>query len=199
MKRISNVVFQIAKWMLLLFEKALLILLSLTTLVFFIELLYKMPFIKDINTYAQPADTIAIANTYIVYITFIVVIGTVGLTLAGFYFQKSVAKREGEILNENLDKVIQALDTNQEGFRDKFIQQLLESKNIKPLIQKELDTRVDFFAKRMDEQSKILKSLTIDIQDLRNPKVPKKPSLVDEMFTNIKFDWKMKDSENEKL
>ena len=199
MKRISNVVFQIAKWMLLLFEKALLILLSLTTLVFFIELLYKMPFIKDISTYAQPADTIAIANTYIVYITFIVVIGTVGLTLAGFYFQKSVAKREGEILNENLDKVIKALDTNQEGFRDKFIQQLLESKNIKPLIQKELDTRVNLFTKRMDEQSKILKSLTMDIQDLRNPSVPKKPFLVDEMFPNIKFDWKMKDSENEKL
>jgi len=179
MKKLNSIIFSIAGWSLKLFEKAFQTLLALFVFIFFIELLYKMPFIKDIQTSTPPADTIAIANTYIVYVTFIVVIGTVGLTLAGLYFQKSIAKREGEILNENLEKIIKALETNEQGFRDNFVEQLLESKNIKPLIQEKLDNRVALLKNELELQSssieatkKAIKELAKAVEDSRHFDAP---------------------------
>jgi hypothetical protein len=51
-----------------------------------------------------------------------------------------------------MDKVLQAITTDKDMFREKLVKALLEHEKIKPLIQKELDTRVQSFEKDLNNQ-----------------------------------------------
>lgn len=159
---LKNFFYEFAKWTIKLLNIVFTSLVTIVVIVFLIELISKLPILDNDIKY----DPIAISNTFIVYVTFIVVIGTIILTLAGFYFQRSIAKREGEILNENMEKVLQAITTDEDGFREKLIDKLLEHKQIKPLIQEKLDSRVKSFEAELDTQEKSIKELKESISTL---------------------------------
>ena len=158
----KNIIFKIAKWFLYMFSLMLISLLTIVVIVFLTDLISNLPILKSEIKY----DPIAISNTFIVYVTFIVVIGTIILTLAGFYFQRSIAKRESEILNENMDKVLNAITTDKEGFRENLVKELLEHKNIQPLIQEKLDQRVKSFESLITDQKKSIRELQESLSTL---------------------------------
>ncbi len=188
----KNFLFEIARWLIKLFNIAFVSVFVLFVIIFLIDLIYQLPILKCAITY----DPIAIANTFIVYVTFIVVIGTVGLTLAGFYFQRSIAKREGEILNENMEHVLNAIVTDKEGFREKLVNKVLEHKEIKPLIQKKLDERVKIFESELTEQKKVIDKLKESIATLGDGL---QNLSVSSSIDNIKFDIVDNEVKNEKL
>ncbi len=155
----KNFFFEFAKWLIKLFNIAFTSIFTILVIAFLIELINKLPIINIGKTY----DPVAISNTFIVYVTFIVVIGTIILTLAGFYFQRSIAKREGEILNENMEKVLEAISTDEDGFREKLVNKILEHKKIKPLIQDKLDRRTESFEMDLNKQKLLIRQLSESI------------------------------------
>jgi hypothetical protein len=159
---LKDIVFKVARWFVGLINLSFISIFSILVIIFLTELFTSLP----ISDKAKNYDTVSISNTFIVYVTFIVVICTIALTLAGFYFQKSIAKREGEILNDNMDKVLQAITTDKDMFREKLVKALLEHEKIKPLIQKELDTRVQSFEKDLNNQKQSITEIKESVYSL---------------------------------
>ncbi|WP_375725252.1 hypothetical protein LXN10_07585 [Arcobacter sp. KX21116] len=188
MIEVKNFFFLIFKWIIKLFNVAFISVFTIFVIVFLIELINNLPILKKDITY----DPVAISNTFIVYVTFIVVIGTIALTLAGFYFQRSIAKREGEILNENMEKVLDAITTDKDQFREKLVIRILEHKNIKPLIQEKLDRRVESYEVELNKQKNLIKELKESVSSLAEGF----NNLSTESSKEIKFD--LSDKEDEK-
>lgn len=159
---LKDIVFKVARWFVGLINLSFISIFSILVIIFLTELFTSLP----ISDKAKSYDTVSISNTFIVYVTFIVVICTIALTLAGFYFQKSISKREGEILNDNMDKVLQAITTDKDMFREKLVKALLEHEKIKPLIQKELDIRVQSFEKDLNNQKQSITEIKESVYSL---------------------------------
>lgn len=133
--------FRVGSFFIWAFKTLFIIILGVTILIFTLDIMRSLPFYaKDPSL--PPLDPIALSNTYIVYVTFIAVIGTVGLTLAGFFFQKSMARNEKIILHDNLEKVIQAIEKDDGAYRNELLDKLFDSRKTKALLEKELDDRI---------------------------------------------------------
>jgi len=158
----KNIIFKVARWFIRLINISFISIFSILVIIFLTELITSLPISDKVKTY----DTVAISNTFIVYVTFIVVICTIALTLAGFYFQKSIARREGEILNDNMNKVLEAITTDKDLFREKLVNALLEHEKIKPLIQEKLDMRVQGFEKDLNNQKESIKEIKESVYSL---------------------------------
>ncbi len=161
---IKNIFFEFFKWIFKLINITFISIFVILIILFLTDLIHQLPILKSDIKY----DPISISNTFIVYVTFIFVIGTIALTLAGFYFQKSIAKREGEILNENMEKVLDAITTDKDQFREKLVTRILEHNKIKPLIQERLDKRVRSFENDLHDYMNDLKEVKESLATLGN-------------------------------
>lgn len=188
---LKDIVFKVARWFVGLINLSFISIFSILVIIFLTELFTSLP----ISDKAKNYDTVSISNTFIVYVTFIVVICTIALTLAGFYFQKSIAKREGEILNDNMDKVLQAITTDKDMFREKLVKALLEHEKIKPLIQKELDTRVQSFEKDLNNQKQSITEIKESVYSLgegfNNLITSPKEEIKFDLHENKDWKWKI--------
>lgn len=102
--------------------------------------------IPSINPTHKP-DSLAVANNFMVFVTFIVVVATVLITLGAMYFTKEFSRDKKLILKENLEDLKEEFLKNKE-IRDQFIELLL--KDQKTIV--EVDERLNALSKtRLDE------------------------------------------------
>jgi len=92
-------------------------------------------------------DPVSLANTFMVFVTFIVVIATVAISIGAVFYAKQYSQAKERILSENLDEVIEALIKKQE-IRNQFIDKMLDSPNI----QKGITVRLESLNSDVTEQ-----------------------------------------------
>jgi hypothetical protein len=102
-------------------------------------------------------DPVSLANTFMVFVTFIVVVATVAISIGAVFYAKQYSQAKERILSENLDEVIKALIQKQD-IRDDFIGKMLNSSSIKNGINEHLESlnsnvveQVNTMDKKIDE------------------------------------------------
>ncbi|WP_345969467.1 hypothetical protein WCX72_08975 [Sulfurimonas sp. HSL1-6] len=63
----------------------------------------------DPNSPTVTGDSIAVANSFMVFVTFIFVVVTVAVTVAGFYFTRWWGREKKQVLNENWSELIETI------------------------------------------------------------------------------------------
>ncbi|MGB3750835.1 MAG: hypothetical protein WA945_04660 [Arcobacteraceae bacterium] len=114
------------------------IILSIIT-IFFVSV-YTKNFItmNAINT-TSTFDSISLANTFMVFVTFIVVVSTVIITIVGIAYTSWFARQKETILKDNIDDVVIALMEN-ENLKASVLDKILKQPKIRILITQELNT-----------------------------------------------------------
>jgi hypothetical protein len=101
------------------------------------------------------SDVISVANTYIVFITFIFVVITIFITGIGLYFTKWFGITKDREIRESMMEFFQKIDSD-EKFAISFVKMLLENKIVSTNIQKIIAERVaserQHFANEEDEE-----------------------------------------------
>jgi hypothetical protein len=87
---------------------------------------------------ANVQDSIAVANSFMVFVTFIVVVGTVAITMGGIYFTKEFTRDKKLILSENLQDLKKEF-LDKEEIRNQFLEILLKDKKAIELIDEQLN------------------------------------------------------------
>jgi len=130
---------------------------ALAIIIFVVDFLNRLPRpLKALDT----ADSMAIANSFMVYVTFIFVIFTVGLTLAGIYFSRWWSREKKQVLSDNWSDMVNEIKTNDKLMKD--LKEGLLSESLEEMMKKELEQHkkeVD------DETSKKVRKLYQYISD----------------------------------
>lgn len=84
-------------------------------------------------------DPVSLANTFMVFVTFIVVIATVAISIGAVFYAKQYSQAKERILSENLDEVIKELAKKQKN-RNQFIDKMLDIPSIKKGITEQLES-----------------------------------------------------------
>jgi hypothetical protein len=74
----------------------------LSIVIFGIHFFNTMPALKPMDT----ANSMAVANSFMVFVTFIFVVATVGITLAGMYFTRWWSREKKQVLKDNWSEMI---------------------------------------------------------------------------------------------
>lgn len=122
-------------------------------------------------------DSVSIANTFMVFVTFIVVVATVAISIGAVFYTKQYSIAKERLLSENLDDVIKVL-AEKEKIRTELIEKLLNDPNIRANIDKRINNygsnineRMELFSeeiKKCNEKNDILKkSILQEINTLK--------------------------------
>jgi hypothetical protein len=119
----------------------------LVVVIFGIHFFNTMPPLKPMDT----ANSMAVANSFMVFVTFIFVVATVGITLAGMYFTRWWSREKKQVLKENWSEMIELVkddsklmeqlkedlfsDTLEEMMKEHIVQ---HKKDLNTLIKKEI-------------------------------------------------------------
>jgi len=87
----------------------------------------------------KTSDPVSLANTFMVFVTFIVVIATVAVSIGAVVYTKQYSQAKERMLSENLDEVIKGLSEKQD-IRIQFIDQMLNYPTIKESIDEKLES-----------------------------------------------------------
>lgn len=121
--------------------------------------------IYDINH--SPSDSIAVANTYIVFVTFLVVVATVAISIAAVIYTKQYSQTKERLLTDNLEEMVEEF-AKKGKLQDKLIEGILKNHAINMVIQEHLQSlssntaetinsmqrKLDDVAKERDEKIK---------------------------------------------
>lgn len=111
---------------------------------------------KTIST----ADSMAIANSFMVYVTFIFVVFTVAITLAGIYFSRWWSREKKQILSDNWTDMVKEIKENDKLMTD--LKEGLLSESLEQMMKNEIEKH----KKDVDEEtSKKLRKLYQYISD----------------------------------
>jgi len=103
-------------------------------------------------------DPVSLANTFMVFVTFIVVIATVAISIGAVFYAKQYSQAKERIVSENLDEVIQVL-TEKPEIRNQFIDKMLNS----PGIQKGITERLESLNSNVTEQVNVIDEKVVAI------------------------------------
>lgn len=104
-------------------------------------------------------DPVSLANTFMVFVTFIIVIATVAISIGAVFYTKQYSQTKEQLLSDNLDDVIKAI-VKKDKLREDFITSFFND----PIIRKEIDKRIDNFESNINEKIKLLNQ-NIDSSD----------------------------------
>ncbi len=88
---------------------------------------------RPLNSTITGSDSIAIANTFMVFVTFIVVVGTVAITIAGIVYSNWFSKQKVAVIRENMQEVVEAL-LKEKNLKDEVLLEILKQPKINQLI-----------------------------------------------------------------
>ncbi|MBK5929074.1 hypothetical protein [Halochromatium salexigens] len=88
------------------------------------------------------SDVIAVANTYIVFTTFIFVLMTIIVTGAGIYFSKWFGISKEKEIRENMQDLFESLNRDP-VLSDRFVKELFEHKSVSDTLHKLVQARVE--------------------------------------------------------
>ena len=111
------------------------------------------------------ADSVALANTFMVFVTFIVVVGTVVITIAGIVYSNWFSKQKVAVIRENMSEVIDAL-LEEKDLKDEVLLEVLKQPKIKNLIDMHITElasgiRNDFISETKDISSSLDTKLVV--------------------------------------
>lgn len=86
-----------------------------------------------ISTISNPMDSISLANTFMVFVTFILVGVTLVITLASIWFAKTVSEKKIDIIRDNIKEIVESL-LNDKNLQDEVFQEIIEQANVKKLL-----------------------------------------------------------------
>lgn len=114
---------------------------------------------RPLNNAITGSDSIAIANTFMVFVTFIVVVGTVAITVAGIVYSNWFSKQKVAVIRENMNEVVEAL-LKEKNLKDEVLLEILKQPKIKKLIENHIEEltsgmRNDFKSETKNINSKI--------------------------------------------
>ena len=102
------------------------------------------------------SDVIAVANTYIVFTTFIFVLITIIVTGTGIWFTKWFGLTKHQEIRENMQDFFQNLDEDSQ-LANRFVKELFEHKEVSNLLHKLVQSRVESeLASRSGEDSECI-------------------------------------------
>lgn len=90
------------------------------------------------NEQKEPSPT-ALANNFMVFVTFIVVVGTVAVTIGALSYTKQYSQKKEDMLSENLNEVVASFASKKE-LRDIFLTKIFENEAIREQIENGLNT-----------------------------------------------------------
>ena len=109
-------------------------------LLFFVQLIitficvfFYIIFIENyvgIATTTNPMDSVSLANTFMVFVTFILVGVTLVITLASIWFAKTVSEKKIDIIRDNIKEIVESLLTNK-NLQDEVFKEIIEQANVK--------------------------------------------------------------------
>lgn len=106
------------------------------------------------------ADSMAIANSFMVYVTFIFVVFTVAITLAGIYFSRWWSREKKQVLSDNWTDMVKEIKENDKLMAD--LKKGLLSESLEKMMRDEIEQH----KKEVDEEtSKKLRKLYQYISD----------------------------------
>lgn len=88
------------------------------------------------------SDVIAVANTYIVFTTFIFVLITIIVTGTGIWFSKWFGLSKDHEIRENMRELFECLESD-DALAQKFVKNLFENRAISDLLHKLVQVRVE--------------------------------------------------------
>ena len=88
------------------------------------------------------SDVIAIANTYIIYTTLVLVIIAIIATLAGVWFAKQFSLSREKEIRESAEDFFSEINSNSQ-FSDRFVKKLFANKSILRKIESAADTSIE--------------------------------------------------------
>lgn len=115
-----------------------------------------------INTYftvdavVKNLDSLSLANTFMVFVTFLVVIATILITIVGIFYTNWFSRQKEIILRDNMDDLIEAI-LQKDNLKDEIWKNLLTKPNIDDMIR-------DAYSKHNDEFKKDFKK---DFDDMK--------------------------------
>lgn len=135
--------------------------LGLITLQIFISIVSVFLVISVIGFLIKPntiqnIDPIGLANTFMVFVTFIVVVGTVAITIAGIMFTSWFSRQKEAIIKDNIIEVTDALLENQ-SLKERVLEEILKQKPVKKEFLKLIDEHLKSQKDDFESESKQLK------------------------------------------
>nr|VFK79038.1 MAG: hypothetical protein BECKSD772D_GA0070982_103320 [Candidatus Kentron sp. SD] len=106
----------------------------------------------DSSTNTSCSDVIAVANTYIVYTTFILVIIAILITLVGIWFSREFSLTKDKEIKENMYEFLEKLGSESQ-LADRFITELFKHKDISTKIISIAKSRLEIELKQASTES----------------------------------------------
>ena len=146
-------------------------------LLFFVQLIitficvfFYIIFIENyvgIATTTNPMDSVSLANTFMVFVTFILVGVTLVITLASIWFAKTVSEKKIDIIRDNIKEIVESLLTNK-NLQDEVFKEIIEQANVKKALGKHIEeltkAQRDDFTNEIENTTKKLNDEIENIQ-----------------------------------
>ncbi|WP_309500042.1 hypothetical protein [Sulfurovum sp.] len=127
-------------------------LMVISIVIFVIQYLDMLPTISSGKNKLMTADSMAVANTFMVFVTFLVVIGTVGITVVGLYLSRWWSREKKQVLAENWS------DMMEEVKKDKNLMSQLKEELLSDSLEEMMKDHIS------KHNSEIRKTLKTEIQ-----------------------------------
>ncbi len=113
----------------------------------------------------NPMDSISLANTFMVFVTFILVAITLIITLASIWFAKTVSEKKVDIIRDNIGDIVEAL-LKDKKLKDEVLKEIITQSNGEKILEehiskltraqkaafeKELKEKTTHFNKELDD------------------------------------------------
>ncbi|AXK48464.1 hypothetical protein CRU87_07955 [Aliarcobacter trophiarum LMG 25534] len=152
----------------------------------FICVFFSIIFIENyvgIATTINPMDSVSLANTFMVFVTFILVGVTLVITLASIWFAKTVSEKKIDIIRDNIKEIVESLLTNK-NLQDGVFKEIIEQANVKKTLGKHIEEltkaqRDDFTneientTKKLNDEIENIQKSVISIIDKKIQDLPK--------------------------
>lgn len=134
----------------------------------FVTVFVVLAFINvHIDSAKGPMDSISLANTFMVFVTFILVAITLAITLASIWFAKTFSEKKVDIIKDNIKEIVEALLKNQ-NLKDDVFKEIIQQANVKKLLKEHIEEltkaqKADFDS----ELKKVTKNLNDEISNIK--------------------------------
>lgn len=115
----------------------------------------------------NPMDSISLANTFMVFVTFILVAITLVITMASIWFAKTFSEKKVDIIKDNIKEIVEALLKNQ-NLKDDVFKEIIQQANVKKLLKEHIEELTKAQKADFDKEIKdITKKMNDEISNIK--------------------------------
>lgn len=134
----------------------------------FVTVFVVLAFINvHIDSAKGPMDSISLANTFMVFVTFILVAITLVITMASIWFAKTFSEKKVDIIKDNIKEIVEALLKNK-NLKDDVFKEIIQQANVKKLLQEHIEKLTNAQKADFDRELGIItKNLNDEISNIK--------------------------------